>query len=309
MDSVTFWKNFNLGTEVQLSGTFIYNGLQNLDQIRDFHNEEDVFEFLYNIAVGVERLEKVAIILIEHDSTIDQELFEESLITHNHSELLRRIKERYPSLDFHSVHNEFMQLLSKFYKSYRYDRYSLVQIASGGKEKEAIEKFLMKYLGDEIKDGEESGFIRNSRRIKSFIGKTVGKIATELYEVICKEAGNKNIYTYEIRVDSKAYKIFMRKEFDFYKESVLSKELLVYLMRTDNVSGIIKFIKEIDPLEFDSGLLSEYLQSFQNDLRKLEHLDEVDALYENVENKGERLKMLDVIGNPYIHFDDDFEEE
>ena len=53
-----FWKNFNLGTELQISGSFIYNALYHLDKMKNFRYEEDCFEFLYNISVGIERLQK-----------------------------------------------------------------------------------------------------------------------------------------------------------------------------------------------------------------------------------------------------------
>ena len=88
-----FWKNFRLGTELQISGSFIYNALYFFDQMEHFCNDEEIFEFLYNTSVGLERLEKIAIILLEHDSSMDQEEFEKTLITHSHLELLDRIKE------------------------------------------------------------------------------------------------------------------------------------------------------------------------------------------------------------------------
>lgn len=309
MDNVTFWKNFNLGTELQLSGSFVYNGLHSFNQMQNFYNEEDIFEFLYNISIGIERLEKIAIILIEHDSDCDQEEFEKSLFTHNHSDLLIRIKKHH-KLNLGTIQNEFIGLLSKFYKSYRYDRYCLAQVTSYDKEKKEFEKFLTKHLKDEIKEMTRQEIINNSLKIKHFVGKTVGNIVTELYRVVREEAMSKNIYTYEIRSCSKAYKIFMSKEFDFTKEAILWKELLIHLIHSESSSGIVSFIKEIEPLNFDSGLNSEYLDCFQNDIKKSSHMDELDALYdEDVENKGERLKMLDVIGNPCVHFESDIEDE
>ncbi|MEO8149461.1 MAG: hypothetical protein ABI723_17610 [Bacteroidia bacterium] len=89
-----FWKNFRLGTELQISGSFIYNGLYALNNMETFYYEEECFELLYNLSVGLERLMKVAVVLIEHDSTESQEEFEKTLITHNHFELLNRIKKK-----------------------------------------------------------------------------------------------------------------------------------------------------------------------------------------------------------------------
>ena len=47
--------------------SFIYNGIYSLDNMESFHNVEECFEFLYNISVGIERLQKILVILVEHD--------------------------------------------------------------------------------------------------------------------------------------------------------------------------------------------------------------------------------------------------
>lgn len=49
-----FWKNFRLGTELSISGNFIYNGLYNFDLMSHFYYEDEAFEFLYNISVRIE---------------------------------------------------------------------------------------------------------------------------------------------------------------------------------------------------------------------------------------------------------------
>jgi hypothetical protein len=68
-----FWKNFRLGTELQISGSFIYNALYTLDNMQTFYYEAECFEFLYNMSVGFERLQKIAVILLEHDKNGHQE--------------------------------------------------------------------------------------------------------------------------------------------------------------------------------------------------------------------------------------------
>mgnify|MGYP007108086072 CR=1 FL=1 len=39
---IDFWKNFRLGTELQISGSLIYNALYSLDQIEYFYYEHEV---------------------------------------------------------------------------------------------------------------------------------------------------------------------------------------------------------------------------------------------------------------------------
>jgi len=70
-----FWKNIRLGTELQISGSFIYNSLSIFDQMETFYYEEECFEFLYNLSVGIERLMKICIILIENDVLINKQLY------------------------------------------------------------------------------------------------------------------------------------------------------------------------------------------------------------------------------------------
>src|SRR6185312_4028016 len=124
-----FWKNFRLGTELQVSGSFIYNGLYAFDMMEHFYFEEEIFEFLYNIAQGLERLEKITVILLEHQPGMGQEEYEKSLITHNHIELLDRIKQK-KQIKLGKGHIKFLQLLADFYRSMRYERYNMSSVYS-----------------------------------------------------------------------------------------------------------------------------------------------------------------------------------
>ena len=56
-----YWKNFNLGTELDILVAFCSTGCS-IPQCR-LCCGEDAFEFLYGVAVGVERLVKIALIL------------------------------------------------------------------------------------------------------------------------------------------------------------------------------------------------------------------------------------------------------
>ena len=73
MKSHVFWQNFELGIELDIAGTFIYDGLNALHEMENFHYESEIFNLLYNISVGVERFLKVAIILIEFNEKTDIE--------------------------------------------------------------------------------------------------------------------------------------------------------------------------------------------------------------------------------------------
>ena len=137
MQPSEYWQNFELGTELDIAFGFVYDGLEHLHRMSSFEHESEVFSVLYNLSVGVERLLKIALILLEYDSSADVEVFEESLISHNHLELLKRVQQS-RDLSLGKPHKEFMALLGKFYKSDRYDRYSITTLQNLSKEKKAL---------------------------------------------------------------------------------------------------------------------------------------------------------------------------
>jgi hypothetical protein len=303
MDAQTFWKNFSLGKELNVAGGFIFNGLKAFDSMENFGREDEIFEFFYNISVGIERLLKVVVILTEHSDTIDQEQFEKSLITHNHLELLKRISNKH-NCGLSNLHNEFLEMLSNFYKTTRYDRYTLSSILNNDKEIVSLVTFLEKHL--EIKIEYKGMFITpNEWRCKKFIGKVVGKISEVLYDLVKSESRAKNIYTYELPDESKASIIFLAKKYDFFDYDIVWKELIIYLINTNDRSRILDFIREIEPLNFEPELVNEYLNAVKSDLKRDYYLYEIEEYYQDIDNKKERFEMLGLLSNPHVHFDYD----
>lgn len=310
MKLTDFWKNFKLAEELDISGRFIYNGLRFFHEMDSLYHEEEIFEVLYNLSVGLERLLKICVVLIEHDDAVDQEAFERTLITHTHQELLRRVKVKH-KLQLEARQNEFLDLLGSFYKTDRYGRYGIGKLQAAGNEKLALHLFITKYLGVTIRDTPPVDVTPNDTKIRTFIGKLVGQIATPLYEVVRKEAGRLNLYTYELRSDSKAAKIFLRKELDFSKEDLLWKELIVFLVNSDDQTGQLKLLKEIVPLDFDAASTCDYLQCLDSQVKKLDVLDDLDALYDELKSKErkQRLEVIGLVGNPMVYFDDDIKDD
>ena len=74
-----YWKNFRLGEEIHISGAFIYNGLRQFHELKSLDIADELFEFLYELSVGLERLLKIAVVLYEHTDTVDQDELERSL--------------------------------------------------------------------------------------------------------------------------------------------------------------------------------------------------------------------------------------
>jgi hypothetical protein len=303
MDKTSFWRNFKLGEELQISGRFIFNGLRSFHEMDSFYHHDEIFETLYNLSVGIERLVKVAILLVEHNAS-DQDSLEKSLITHDHQSLFARLKKNVP-LNLGTVHNDFIAMLSTFYKSHRYDRFGLAAMSVDGKEKLALHGFIEKYLDIKVRDNFPLDITPNTDQIRRFLGRAVGKIASQVYEAIRTSASNLNIFTYEIRSDSKAGKIFLGKSFDFLPEETLWRELVVFIMNCRHERGLFGFIRGIEPLDFDPQLLSEYLEAFGSTEKMQRVVGELESLYDDIENKTTRLSQLEVLTNHHIDFDDE----
>jgi len=288
-----YWKNFNLGTELDIAGRFLFNGLQAFHEMENFASEEDAFEFLYSVAVGVERLLKIAIILTEHDNAVDQEGFEKSLITHTHQDLALRLREPH-GLKFPARENEFIALLGRFYTSQRYGRYSLASVFAPTQERDELVKFLEKHLDIKINT---SGFLTvtpNERKHRKFIGKVVAKIVNPIHKIVEDEARRLNIYTYEIEYRSKASKIFLSKKFDFEDEDILQAELMAYFISSEACGPNAQLIRDlIKPLPFDPALEGEYLAALRSDKKKITVLDELESHYEDITNFKERRALLE----------------
>ncbi|WP_413662510.1 hypothetical protein ACG1BZ_14930 [Microbulbifer sp. CNSA002] len=311
MKPTEFWKNFKLGEELCISGTFIYNGLRCFHEMDSLDRPEELFEFLYNLSVGFERLLKIAIVLHEHNDTVNQEALEKSLITHNHSSLLKHLQ-KHSKINLSSPQIHLFDLLSIFYKSLRYDRFTLSSSYQLNKERESLFNWLNKHLNTNLLNETPLLGNINSDRYRKFVQKTTLKISKVIYEIIKKQACKINLYTYELRSGSKAESIFLR-EVKISEEDILWKELLIFFMNTDSSSGYLNFLKGIQPLEFDPGLISDYLECFQSNKSKASVMDELEHLYsETVSNVKERLEEIGAIAAPNIYFeteDDDPEEE
>lgn len=297
-----WWKNFGLGMELDASGAFIYNGIKFLGALEGLNHSTDIFEVLYNLSVGIERLLKVAVILIEHNDQTSIEEFEESLITHNTMELANRVQKNV-DLKLSGVHKEFLSMLSKFYKSHRYGRFSLSSVPNIEEEKVMFLNYLHKHLKIDIKDDGPFSYIHNTPQIKKFVGKVVGKISRNLFDIISDKARSLNIYTYELRSDSKAVKVFyaLDERLDFIDEENVKKELILFLM-SNNSGDHIELLRSFGALDLDPAEAPAHIKALLND----DHLHyvqgEVECAYEEVTNVKERLEMLSIMTNEHLSY-------
>lgn len=312
MDRITFFKNFNMGIEIDIAGNFLYNGIMNFNKLKDFNNGSEIFHVLYPISVGIERLQKVLLVLHEDIDYSKIEEFEKSLITHSHQELQNRIKSKC-NINFNSLQNSFLELLTRFYNSCRYCRFSLAD--SYRREKDYLVEFMRTKFNVEIITDNFFCSTRNCAAIKERFGRVVGSLAKKYYNAIYKKATELSIYTYELRYNSAASKVFqyeLRKDSLqqlYNNEQIALKEVLIFLLNTKKKSKTLDFIRNIKPLSFDIGLIQDYIADICEGNITSELLEELESLYCDVDNIKERLMCVSVLGDSSIYIDDDGEIE
>ena len=307
MDKIWNYKNFNMVNELDIAGEFIYDGIQVLNQMKSISSGASIFSFLYHVSVGIERLQKIIIVLFEDITLENYKDFEESLISHSHGYLHERISKKV-NLDLNSRENEFLTLLCAFYNHSRYNRFNLN--ASINHEKELLEQYILKYVNEKsISRSISSCDILVNNKIKDLFGKVVGRISSKYYKVLRDVADEKGTYTYELRSDSKAEKIFLsngEKEslIDLkITETIAFKELLVFMSNTKARNPFLRFFKKIPPLKFDLALVNEYLMGISKGEMPQVLIDEVECIYEENGYGRERIEQINLIGDCYVMFE------
>ena len=306
MGLMYFYKNFNMGREIDISSTFIYNGMKSFDAMNSLSQECDVFQVLYSIAVGVERLQKVLLVLLENfPDDIGEEFitdFEKSLITHSHQKLHERIFTK-TQITFNAHQNAFLQLLTQFYETCRYDRFNIS--TNYQKERDIFVVFLSERLNMEIRVDKAFFDTPNDIRIKKFLGRVVGTISRTYYAAIREQAYKLRLNTYELRFDSPAYKLFSSelKDDSFYEllfnERIALAEFFTYLLNYRSEEEIREYISTITPLELDLNDTEIYFNEICKGKVPSALVDAVISRYEDMENSSERLKIMDALSSSF----------
>ena len=309
MNDPWIYKNFNMVRELDIAGEFIYNGISELNGIDVIRDNALTFFTLYTISVGIERLQKIILVLWKFDKMENKEDFEKSLITHKHTNLRDEIKKctkGSKNSNLNSQENDLISLLQHFYKSARYERY----IVNGERDIE-IDMFNT-YINKHIKKIQRSvtdDCIILTDDIKEFLGRVIGSISNKYYQLIVEGSKKNNTYTYELRNGSKAEKVFLGK---YRKNSLIEgklnerisfKELLIYLRNCKDKSAYLKFIEEIPPLDFDPPLVMYYIDSISKGNIPQELIVEVETIYDENNYSYQREQLVDLIGRSDVEFD------
>jgi hypothetical protein len=69
----------------------------------------------------------------------------------------------------------------------------------------------------------------------------------------------------------------------------------------------IKLLRSYDALDLDEGMIPNYIKALLNDRELWFVGEEIDELYTEVENVGERLEFIGIMDNEYLSYDPDEE--
>lgn len=293
-----------MGREIDIAGTFIYNGMKSFDAMISFSQECDVFQVFYSIAVGVECIQKVLLVLLENfPDDISEEYitdFEKSLITHSHQKLHERISAKM-QIAFNAHQNAFLQLLTQFYETCRYDRFNIS--TNYQKERDMFVTHLAECLHMEIRMDKAFLDTPNDTRMKKFFGRVVGTISRTYYNAIRDQAYKLGLYTYETRYDSSAYKLFLGELKDnsfqelLFNECIALTEFFIYILNYEGEEEIREYIRTIEPLDLDLNDTEIYFNDICKGKVPSVLVDAAMSRYEEMDNYLERLKIMDALSS------------
>lgn len=195
-------------SELDISGEFIYNGISIVNNMNSIDSEmpTELFLALYNISVGIERLQKIILVLWEFDEKEPIEEFSERIKIHNHVELNRRIEKAVgKKANFNKQEYQFLELVKNFYSNARYDRFAEV---GNSWEYRLIHKFFAdNYIGYERLIS-NSSIIPINDSIRKLIGRVVFKVVNYYYKLVKEEAKNRVLIHMSLEMIQRLRKYF-----------------------------------------------------------------------------------------------------
>ena len=301
MTNIEYFKNFNMGYELQNAGEFIFESANKMFGLRALYDYFTINLILYNGAVGIERLQKILWCMynISDLDELDKEE-NEQLTKHNHIELQRQIVDQNIMSKLEKCENSLIEVFANYYNKYRYSEYRLEP------EKPKINSLLIDYLNiysDEHYEEDKPITKLQKDKFKKLYINIIGELAKKYHVKIKDKAYELGLYTYEINSTSNAYIVYnsigtLYDEFVMNTRSI--KELILYLIKSEDRGSLKKLSAEISPLDIDPSSIKYYLYDLISYRQILELKDVVYESYNDF-NKDELLTrkgIIDLIGNP-----------
>lgn len=311
VDEIWDFKSINMGRELEISGEFIYESAKKTMSITGLNNQYEINIILYTGAVGIERLQKIYLCLVQQNPTYKASI-PKCLMGHNHFELEKEI-EKYTTKHISKNGKSLLGVFSEYYNNYRYANYI------PGKNSSELRKLFISFLKKQNGkfNFDEPCALVQFEVFKRFYINELGKIASHFFELIEHKARDINTYTYEIDSYSNAVRVFLStKRRSLYEQMVIEqnsiKELLLYMYKNKRESGVFRLLNDMESLEMDDALVNDYLADLCEGKVNDWLIDYVDELYEEMEDIKKRKKrkdLLSLIGDRSVLFDFEDDED
>lgn len=205
-----FKESVVMANELDVAGEFIYAAIDKFNRMNNFDQTGDNFFFLYHLAVGIERVQKILLVIINDVERDEIEDFLEKVKSHNHKMLHGKIKEKV-NVSFSKEQNDLLSMLSTFYNAERYSRFNF--FSYDFKDRDLLIEYVQKYCKNISFDYSLCKKTPlNTDEVKEFFGRVIGRLCQKYYKAIEEESRNRNIYCYELRYNSAAERVFCGNE-------------------------------------------------------------------------------------------------
>jgi len=254
--------SISLNRELDNSSTFIYEGIKKIYETQYLNDVGgNVFNFLYNLSVGFERIQKIILYLLEIKEKNDFHIpFNQKYQIHNHIGLHQFMKEKI-EIDLNENQTGLLAILADFYKNNRYGRFDFC-------DKPFFElEGLIRYLSKTMKKSPEmvgEMSYENSLEMKDFLSKQIIKLFQKYHNIINGLSSELNIFVDESCTESRVLDLIYgsynihNDNLNFYQRHILlSKEFILMLIKLDSKKAYLNDFNHIESLDIED-YLEEY---------------------------------------------------
>lgn len=248
-------------------------------------NQDKVFTALYHFAVGIERIQKtiLKLHLFPKDKPEDYQVRDYKLLTgHNVEALSQRLGELSPNFALARQEVEFLEFLSKFYKSERYMNFHAD--VEEDKYYHRFIGFLNKYLA------KNSSSLTNRDDVLELIGSTVGFIIASYHRLIEKVSNDKNVYLEEIdyyKQSRYVYYTYLNPkcslQVQYNKIKRAKEELLFFLIKNGKNVYSEDMLTVMETLDFDPADVPDMVEYILSENVLDDFTDNVKNFYDVLE--------------------------
>ena len=103
-----------MAKELDVAGEFVYAALEKINKIDTYEEVSDIFFILYHLSVGIERLQKILLVVLNDVELNKIQDFLENIKIHSHKKLHNQIS-NHIEISFSSAQNALLAVLAEFY--------------------------------------------------------------------------------------------------------------------------------------------------------------------------------------------------